>query len=50
MVSSAEGDSGKEVQDLMNRINEAWLGGVKGGRLRRKAREGVKKSRCSGGL
>jgi hypothetical protein len=30
MVSPAEGDSRKEVQDLINRINEAWLGGRTG--------------------
>lgn len=30
MVSPAEGDSRKEVQDIINRINEAWLGGHTG--------------------
>jgi len=30
MVSPAEGDLRKEVQDLINRINEAWLGGRTG--------------------
>ena len=30
MVSPAEGDSRKEVQDLINRINEAWQGGRTG--------------------
>ena len=30
MVSPAEGDSRKEVHALINRINEAWLGGRTG--------------------